>query len=305
MHHYAQIFNFSWQRYQPVNVENAKYIGLLILFSWINYAFGETIVTYPRPESTSDSRGSYPAALLALCATKIANGFTPKPSEFHTQQGRSIRLLARQEGIDVLWTVTNEERERLLLPVRIPIDRGLIGWRLLLINKHNTELFTAISKKETLAQMRAGQGHDWPDTAVLRANHFNVVTSTTYEGLFHMLARGHIHYFPRSLSEIWPESALRADRGISVQPTLIIHYPAALYYFVNRSNTKLANTLTSCLEIATEDGSLRNLFYDYYRESIDKSDLLNRTVIELTNPLFPKDTPSLPDNYWFDPQEIR
>lgn len=288
-----------------MNVDNAKHIGLLILLSWISTAVGETIVTYPRPESTSDTRGSYPIALLALCATKITHGFHPKPSEFHTQQGRSIRLLAHQEGIDVLWTVTNEERERILLPIRIPIDRGLIGWRLLLINKQKAGLFNAISKPEALARLRAGQGHDWPDTGVLRANHLNVMTSTTYEGLFHMLEREHIHYFPRSLSEIWPELALREARGIEVQPTLALHYPAALYFFVNKNNTKLAETLTSCLNIATEDGSLRALFYEYYREAIDKADLLNRTVIELTNPLFPKDSPSLPNNYWFDPQEIR
>lgn len=288
-----------------MNAENANYIWLLILLSWINTSFGESIVTYPRPESTSDSRGSYPVALLTLCAKQFDYSFTLKPSAIHAQQGRSIRLLADQNGIDVLWAVTSAEREQMLLPIRIPIDRGLIGWRLLLINSNEKRRFNEISTQEQLASLRAGQGHDWPDTDVLRANQFNVITSTTYEGLFRMLERGHIHYFPRSISEIWPEADARKALGIVVQPTLILHYPEALYYFVNKRNTKLAEILTTCLKNATYDGSLSALFYEYYHTAIDQADLHSRTVIELDNPLLPDASRSLPAPFWFHPQEAR
>lgn len=45
-----------------------------------------------------------------------------------------LALLRANEVIGVLWTVTSPERERLLIPVRIPIDRGVYGWRLFLIH---------------------------------------------------------------------------------------------------------------------------------------------------------------------------
>lgn len=259
------------------------------------------VVTYPRPESDSDSRASYPVALLAACAAKSKNGFVIKPSEFHAQQGRNIRQLALGNGLDVLWAVTTEEREQQLLPIRIPIDRGLIGWRLLLIRNDEADLFRAVSTREQLAKLRAGQGHDWPDLDVLRANHFTLSSSTTYEGLFHMLSRGHIQYFPRSVSEIWAEADKHREQGIGVEKTLAIHYPEALYFFVNKSNAALASALTSCLNAMTQDGSLQTLLLTFYGDSLQKAQFDRRTIIKLNNPLLPTNTPAPQSNYWFYP----
>jgi len=266
---------------------------------WPLLAAGQQVVTYPRPESDSDARASYPIALLNLCAERSKNSFVTKPSEFKAQQGRNIRQLALGDGLDVLWAVSTEERESFLQPIRIPIDRGLIGWRLLLIRNQDADFFSTISNGKQLAALRAGQGHDWPDVDVLRANNFTLSTSTTYEGLFKMLSLGHIQYFPRSISEIWSEAEKHQLLGIGIEKNLILHYPEALYFFVNKANAKLAGTLTACLNEMTLDGALQSLLNKFYGDSLQKAQLSHRKVIEIGNPLLPRNTPEASSIYWF------
>lgn len=266
-------------------------------------ALSQQTIRYPSPESDVDARTSYPLAVLNLCVNRLKGQYVLTPTVFRSQQQRSVRLLMKGEGLDVLWAVGNAEREEKLLRVPIPIDRGLIGWRLLLIKSDRAEAFRNITELYSLAQFYAGQGHDWPDVEVMRANHLPVLTSTKYESLFSMLAAGHIHYFPRSVSEVWPELEARPSYHLTVQPTLALHYPQALYFFVNRDNKALADQLTMCLMSATDDGSLLELFYEYYRKDIERSALSGRNIIELKNPLLMADNP-IADKFLFSPDEL-
>lgn len=290
--------------FQRLNISLKIIIAFWILTLSVN-TVSQQIAYYPRPESSNDVRGGYPVALLELCQEKSKAKVKFQPSNVHTQQARSIRQLVNGTGgMDVMWALTNEEREKTLLPIRIPIDRGLIGWRLMLIRNDDHARFSAVSTKEALAKLVAGQGHDWPDVDVLRANQFTLATSSTYQGLFQMLVRGHIDYFPRAISEIWPEADANKNLNISVQPHLLVHYPAALYYFVNKNNTDLARTIEACLNTAIADGSLQNLFNQYYADAISQARLSERTIIRLTNPSLPKATPLANSAYWFSPTEI-
>ena len=275
----------------------------LILFGLSAGAWCQQIVIYPRPESRADERADYPLALLRLCESRSGAQFTLKASRFHAQQGRNLRQLAKGQGLDILWTLTSNEREQELLPIRIPIDRGLIGWRLLLIRERDAMSFASIKHHDDLAVFRAGQGHDWPDVGVLRANHMRVTTSTTYNGLFQMLAFGHIQYFPRSVTEIWPELQRHEKMSLTIEKNLAIHYPAALYFFVNKANVRLAKTIEDCLIEATQDGSLRSLFNSYFSEVLKRAQLSKRQIIYLSNPTLPAATPIGKAEYWYSPGE--
>jgi hypothetical protein len=266
-------------------------------------AFGATLVLYPRPESQRDARASYPVALLTLCLDKAGGDYQLRPSELHMQQGRSLRFLEQGKYIDIVWTVTSEEREQAFLPIRIPIDRGLIGWRLLLIQQKNRAAFAAVTSKDALAALRAGQGHDWPDTEVLRQNHFEVATSTSYDALFNMLALGHIAYFPRSVAEVWPEVDARPTLGLEVEQSLVIHYPEALYFFVNRRNTALASAVEKGLRAAIADGSMDALFAQYHGDAIRRAKLMARRVITMPNPLLPASARPADRALWFAPAD--
>ncbi len=264
-------------------------------------ACATTTVLYPRPESLADERSNYPLALLKLSLQKADANLVLAPSPVRMQQGRSLRSLAQGKLVDVLWTVTTREREAALLPIRIPIDRGLIGWRLLIIRQRDRQAFSAIDDAPGLAAMRAGQGHDWPDTDVLKAQNFTLSTSSAYENLFKMLALGHIDYFPRSVNEIWPEVDARRAMNFEVAPRIVLRYPQALYYFVNKDNTALATAIETGLRAALKDGSMMKLFVQHHGDAIARARLSERTVIEIANPTLPPATPLSDRALWFTP----
>lgn len=60
-------------------------------------------------------------------------------SEKAPPQSRALLHLSGQDEMDVVWTMTSEDRERNFFPIRIPIYKGLIGWRVGLIQELRRE----------------------------------------------------------------------------------------------------------------------------------------------------------------------
>lgn len=256
-------------------------------------------VIYPRPESTLDPRADYPLALLRIAMQHSGTSYQLQPAAVTMQQDRSLRELANGTGLDVVWSVATRERDRELLPIRIPIDRGLIGWRVLLIRAGQQPRMDTVHTLTDLGRLHAGQGHDWPDLAVLRANGLPTVASPTYEGLFVMLQKGRIDYVPRSIAEITPELAKHPGMHLAIEKHLLLHYPSALYFYVNKRNTALAKALTLGLERAIADGSMQALFKQTYGMLDAELHLRHRRRLELSNPLFPDDAMTDRQNRWF------
>jgi len=263
-------------------------------------ALAESTIYYPRPESASDPRAAYPMQLLEMAISKSGAQYRLQPSKYAMQQGRAIREIEMGSGlVHVVWSMTSREREQQTLPIRIPLDKGLLGWRLSLLMQLNAEQFKNIKSSADLRRFDAGQGHDWPDKQIPEANGLPVIASTTYDGLFRMLEIERIQYFPRSVLEIWGELELRARQGLQVDSYIALHYPAALYFFVGKNNPQLAADITRGLEAAIADGSFDLLFHQYHDESIHRAGLDKRMVIELNNPLLPAETPLWRRELWF------
>jgi hypothetical protein len=261
---------------------------LYIFYSLNTYASANlTPIYYPNSESADDIRVEYPLQLLELAFSKTSLPYTLVSSDTATTQSRALKLLQGEGNIDVVWTMTNIEREAEFLPIRIPLYKGLIGWRVLIIKQENQGLFEHISNLKQLSKLLAGQGLDWPDTQILKNNAIKVETSTSYETLFDMLQKGRFEYFPRSIIEVWQELAHRPHHGLAVEKQLLLCYPTAMYYFVKKDNTQLANQIEKGLTIAIADGSFDRLFYAFNQEFIEKSTLHARNIITLSNPHFP------------------
>ncbi|HSC67883.1 MAG TPA: diguanylate cyclase [Cellvibrio sp.] len=261
-------------------------------------------VIYSWAESRAeDARGYYPVALLKLALQKSGDRYEPKASRLDLSQYRTLRHVELGRNLDVTWTLTSPEREERLLPIRIPIDRGLLGWRLLLIADADTQTFAQLDSAEQLKALRAGQGHDWPDYPILQDNGFKVSPSSSYEGLFHMLQRGHIRYFPRALTEIQHELDARPHMGLSIAPQWVLYYPAPVYFFVKKDNTALAAAIEQGLEIAIHDGSMRKLFIEHFGAAVLSAQLQHRKIVQLNNTLLPPETPLARSELWFTPEQ--
>lgn len=274
-------------------------LALLFAFPLSLPAAGTRVIVYPKPVSDKDKRINFPVTLLQLALEKSTNSYQLQARKQVTLQARALEELKKKQGIDVVWSMTSIQREQELLPIRIPIYKGLIGWRLLLIHQSNLDFFRSLTELEQLADKTAGQGHDWPDTTILQANGLRVHAASSYEGLFKMLAIDRINYFPRSIIEIWEEYLAHKDKGIVICPGVILQYPTAFYYFVNKDNQQLAVDIENGLEKAIADGSFDALLQERYGKFFKKTDLSQRTVFPLHNPLLPAETPLDRPELWY------
>ena len=270
-----------------------------LLLVWHFTATGVEVVRFPRPEFEGDRRYDYAMQLLQLALSKTATEYRIQPAEIAMNQERQVLEIEAGRTIDVGPIPSSADREARLLPIRIPINKGVLGWRLGLIRKGDEGLIEGVNTLNDLKGVRLAQGQEWPDTQILRANGIDVITAPRYEGLFKMLAGRRFDYFPRSVMEIWDEQAINADT-LAVEPHLALHYFYDAYFMVNRRNTRLAQDIREGLEKAIADGSFDKLFQQYYGERLRKAHLETRTVIELRNPLLTPGTPSDRPELWYD-----
>jgi hypothetical protein len=278
-----------------------KTLAVLILFFSVNAQSATWQITFPRTLDTASTIDEYPIKLLSLALDQTGVNYELKPSNNILPKGKALDRLQDNREINIVWGMTNNQREKDLLPIRIPIFKGLIGWRLLLIRQDMAERFTYIQKFEHLVKLSPLQGRDWPDTKILQFNGFDVITERTPKAMMTMLGNAQGDFFPRSIIEIWEELAKNElVNKIKIQPSLGIRYPAAIYFFVNKKSVPLANLIERGLEKAIENGTYEALFVDNYKAYIDNAEIENRTFYQLENSFLPERTPLDRKELWFD-----
>ena len=263
----------------------------------------ETVIRHLSGESALDARNEYFLAMLELALEKTADqgDWTLQPADQVMPQSLALQRLSNNDGIDVVWSMTSIEREKQNRAIRIPLMKGLMGYRLLIIRTEDQQWFRRLQTIDELRELRAGQGHDWPDTEILRANGLAVEGEEEYDSLFSLLQQGRFDYLPRAINEPWEELAARPNMDLTVEQGLLLYYPTAEYFFVSRQNTALAARLEKGLRLAIEDGSFDKLFREHpiNANAFGKANLLRRRIIRLDNPLLPKDTPFADKQLWW------
>lgn len=261
------------------------------------------IVRYPSLSIPyGQSRMDYFLAMLELALSKSEHNYKLEAIPMHDfRESRSTLSIAK--GLyDIHWMHTNERRETILRPIRVPLYKGLMGWRLLLIVEDDLKRFSKIDDLKDLTQFSAVQGHDWPDAQILSHNGLEVVQTASWEGMFKMLYAERVDFFPRSVVEAWYEVERFSEFNLAVEPNLALHYPTAYYFFVQRDNQQLADVIELGLKRAIEDGSFDELFMNHFKEEIQRSKIDQRRVIRLENPLFnPDEEPLNRPELWYQP----
>jgi hypothetical protein len=280
-----------------------KIIAVFILLFSVNAQSASWQITFPSSLDTASKIDEYPLKLLALALDQTGVSYQLIPSDNFLSKGKALDRLQDNREINIVWGMTNVQREKDLLPIRIPIFKGLIGWRLLLIRQDMAERFTYIQQFEHLVKLSPLQGRDWPDTKILQSNGFDVITERNQTSLMKMLGRAQGDFFPRSIIEVWEElarSKVANEIQIQIQPSLGIRYPAAIYFFVNKKSVPLANLIETGLEKAIENGTYEALFVENYKTYIEKAQIENRTFYPLENAFLPEETPLDRKELWFD-----
>ena len=266
-------------------------------------------LVHPRYFTVQDSTGDFDWIVLRTAMEKTASKFgtfTIGPSHEALSVARLLQEMSYPEGsINVFARATDLELEKKFNPIRIPIDRGLMGMRLLVVRKDDLPRFAAIRTLDELKRLSAGQGKGWIDTEVLSAAGISVVEAPRPDALYAMLEAGRFDYFPRALDEAPREFEMqhKTRPGIAVEPTLMLRYTLPRYFFVRRDaeGDKLAARIKAGMEMMVQDGSLAALFRQHKGPLIQRAAIGKRHIIDIPNPLLPSETPLQRSELWYRP----
>lgn len=238
---------------------------------------------------------------LILDKTKATDGPSVlTPENLEVSEDRAIELL-NQGKLEVACMVLSRQRETRVLPIRIDITAGVQGIRVFLVRKDRLSEFSRVrTLRELTDRFVAGFGSQWGDLPVMQRNGFRLETDANSRNLYPMLQAGRFDFFPRGINEVWDNLRQHAADApdMVVEPTLALYYPLVQCFLVGLSNTALADRLTRGLRSALADGSLRDLFFQFYGDDVRRAHLRSRTILNLENPDLPVGGPQ-PDPSWW------
>ncbi len=258
---------------------------------------------------TLDSRYDYDWEVLRTALEKTAPHYAPctlRSSKVSMEESRADKELAAADGrINVFSRSTTLALEQQFLPVRIPVDKGLLGYRLFLVREADLRRFAEVHTLQDLRALRVGQGSNWADVAILRSAGIPVVEGSSYDGLFSMLMARRFDFFSRAVDEALREiDEHRASHPqMALEPGLLLYYPLPRYFFVRRDaeGRQLAQRIAAGLELMIHDGTLDHLFLRYKGKLIEQADLPHRRLIKIDNPGLPPETPLSRSELWYNP----
>lgn len=256
-------------------------------------------------ENVDTPNSVYSEGILRLALSYSPDEYVFESVVNTTSQMRSVQNL--NSGLtDVLWVGTSDVLEKQLLPIRIPLYRGLLGHRIFMIRNGTQHLFDDIETLNDLSRISLGQGSEWPDTTILEANGLKLVKALRYHNLFPMLEGGRFDAFPRGVQEPWAEIEARPDMNLTVEKNLVLVYPMPYYFFVAKENRELQREIGNGLEKAIKDGSFDRYFFNspIIKAMLDKANLKSRKAFYLTNPMLTPETPVDRAELWLDPLDL-
>ena len=219
-----------------------------------------------------------------------------------TQRAREI--LRMGTSINAYTALTTSEWEEDTIPIRIPIRRGLLNYRLLLVHKNNLNMFSQVNTAAELMKIKVGSQLGWATTGILEAEGFNVVRGKKLDGMFYMLDGNRFDYLPRGINEAFYDLEKYKNKlDITVEPRLTLNIPAPTYIFIAPNEKRLAKRINDGLEIMVKDGTLKRLFYKAYSEYIEQANLKNRKVLMIKNSSLSPKTPWDRPELWYDINE--
>lgn len=267
-------------------------LTLLASVSWADVIYTEPL---------DGELDQYCADLLLKILNYNGGTFTLKQNQEATSQNRDIASLEKNT-IDVIWIATSIEYEKRIQPIRIPIFKGLLGYRVFVIQQAKQTLFDNIDTLSDLKNISIGQGLGWVDIDILRSNGFSVTGALNHDQLYTMLARNRFDALLRGLQEPWAEIEKFNNQNIVVEKNIIVKYPLPMYFFVNKNNVELEKLIRTNFNKMIDDGSFDIFFNENQKikHAIEKANLSERKIYSLSNPFLPPETPLNEKKYWYD-----
>lgn len=259
-------------------------IFLLVFFALEAIATDEVILR--RVPGILASPENYTMQVLkeALDATIPDYGpYTLKYAEKEMNRSRTFNEMQLGERVNIADTPITESWSDKLIRIPIPVQRGILSYRLFLVNKDNKDLLTEVETLEDLKKIRQGSGAQWAITTALKDSKFNIIEGTTKDSLLNMLSAKRFDIYGRGINEIFGELA---DHG-KTHPDIVIDQHIALYsylptYFhVSPSRARIAERIDIGLRKINATGRHEELFLKHHQNFIKAANLEKRKIFML------------------------
>lgn len=284
-------------------------LHIALLSTAMSHANSFSVIKIQPAQSKDDVSYPYYQDLLTRVLQRTEahyGGASIIPVDVLFSQHRAFNTLKTGE-LDVFWAGTNPQREADFTPIRIPIFRGLLGYRVPVILRSRQQAFSQIKRPEQLKALTACQGSQWPDSDILEANGYKVERIAKFEVMYSMLKLGRCDYFPRGVNEVYAE-LLGADKSdLMAFDQLMLAYTFPMYFFVAKDNDVLAERITQGLELLVASGELQSFLEEHpaTRHIFPLSRFKQSLIFELNNPLLPELTPIERHELWLPLKPIQ
>ncbi|MTI43117.1 hypothetical protein JM93_00078 [Roseibium hamelinense] len=254
-------------------------------------------------ERADSSLNSYEFGLIELALQKADGDHTvSRASVGEANQSRLLEELATGSAdFHIIFSGIDQERFDKLATVPIPLQRGLLGHRVLIVSEDSKNKVAAVKTIEDLKNISIGSGTGWPDTQILEAAGLKV-SDAKYENLFKMVEGGRIDGFARGVAEPYAEVSARSGEmpSLTIDESIIIVYPFDMFLFLNKDDKERYDILMQGFTRAYEDGSFMEYFENHPRikEVFEQAKIDDRIRFEIENPLLPKEIAAIPDQFW-------
>ncbi len=290
-----------------------KLLGLIWIFilSWSIFpsACLASVIEVKLPiTSQNNPRDNFQIGMLKLILEKAGIDYKITLAKVVYSQARIVHELKTGSGkINLYWMGTSDELERDLRPIRFPVYRGLLGYRVFIINNRHQPRFDAVKRLEDLQELIGIQGIGWSDIAILEHSGLRQLTGR-YANILKMIHSGdRVDYFSRGGSEAYVEVKSHKNNypSLAVEENILLVYPFAMFFFTNPDNTALAECLEKGFHNAYQDGSFHQFFYNHphIKEMFAQTDMRNRIRIDIPNPFLSPETIAIPKRYWHGPND--
>jgi hypothetical protein len=259
-----------------------------------------------KPESATDIRYEH-AELVLKHLLKITESQYGAAQLKHATEvmsrDRALTELIKGDNIHIAAETAKAEWVSSLIPIYIPVNKGITGYRIFLISKDSQPALSKITSIEELKKIKTGSGTQWSTTKVMRTAGFDVVATTKLEGLFWMLMGDRFQTFARGINEAPSELASHQQLfpDMRIEENLALYIPLPTFFFVSPQHPKLAERIKTGLEMMLADGSFDEIFYDYHLKMIEEAKLQNRKIFPVANETLPKEVPLDIAHYWYKP----
>ena len=250
-------------------------------------------LVHPRSESGSDLFINYYWGLLdqALERTEARHGAVRRvEGKDLMNHKRAMEELARGRiDIYVRAYIPPDYADRLSL-VPFPLDKGLLGHRLLLIHRDTQARLRTVNTADDLKAFSIVQGAYWIDSDILEAANLRVMRSNSYLGMFDMIQNKNVDLFPRGANEILAELRHHKVRlpALAMDDSLALVFPMSFYFIVANTERghRIRERVLEGLNIMVSDGSFEHAYQALKAKALQGVGLQGRTVIRLANPYY-------------------